>query len=67
MAGGKHHHRTRDWLGGSVFKGVILSEDERAKALQLTRHRFNAVAIARALGRRVPEVADFLNSLETSR
>ncbi|MBW8815573.1 MAG: hypothetical protein JF588_19300 [Caulobacterales bacterium] len=62
MAGGKHW--TRSWATGCVFKGVRLSTDERREAMRLARLRFPVLAIARALGRSVPDVEAFLKSPE---
>ncbi|WP_337186598.1 hypothetical protein [Phenylobacterium sp.] len=63
MAGGGKRG-TGSWETGCVWKGAILSAPERAKALELRRARFGPAAIARALGRSVPVVAEFLKSPE---
>ncbi|MDZ4374004.1 MAG: hypothetical protein U1C74_21625 [Phenylobacterium sp.] len=52
------------WETGCVWKGALLSAPERAKARELKRLRFSPAAIARALGRSVPAVVDYLNSPE---
>lgn len=61
-------NRRRGFLGDQcspcVHKGVLLSADERAKALRLKAQRFSAAAIARALGRPIPTVQAFLDSPE---
>ena len=62
MAGGKHW--TRSWETGSQYKGALLSADERRKARELRGRRFPPLAIARALGRSLPDVTDYLNSPE---
>lgn len=63
MSGGKRHRRT---IKVETRKGVLLSVDERRKALALRRMRFSVAEIARAIGRAAPDVADFLNSPEAS-
>lgn len=66
MSGGRT--RRRGFLGANVspcgHKGALLTADERATALRLKGQRFNATAIARAIGRSVRAVEDFLNSPE---
>lgn len=62
MSGGKH--RSRNQVIQQVRKGVLLSADERSAALRMRRQRFNTLAIARAIGRSVPDVQAFLDSPE---
>jgi len=62
MSGGKH--RSRRTITPETRKGVLLSADERATAQRLRRMRFNPAEIARAIGRSIPDVEDYLNSPE---
>jgi IS30 family transposase len=62
MGAGKHW--TKTWQTGCVFKGAQLSADERQEALRLKRQRFPDLAIARALGRALPTITEFLKSPE---
>lgn len=63
MPGGKHHS-----TGRVIFetrKGSLLSADERAKVRELVSRGWRSpAAIARAIGRSVPDVANYLNSPE---
>lgn len=63
MRGGKKHRRT---ILTETRKGALLTADERATAVRLRRSRFSAAEIARAIGRSVPDVEDFLNSPEAA-
>jgi len=49
-----------------VRKGFLLSADERATALRMQAQRMSPAAIARAIGRSIPDVAEFLNSPEAA-
>lgn len=62
MAGGKH--RSRKTIIRDTRKGSLLSADERAAAKRMKRNRMSVQAIARAIGRSVPDVQAFLASPE---
>jgi hypothetical protein len=62
MSGGRH--RGRRTIVQEARKGALLSADERATAARLRRMRFSPAEIARAIGRTIPDVEDFLNSPE---
>lgn len=61
MLGGKRHRRT---VVVDARKGWLLSADERRTAQRLKALRFSVQEIARAIGRSVAEVREFINSPE---
>lgn len=64
MSRGRHRNNLK--VDVESRKGALLSADERAEAARLRRCRFSPAEIARALGRRIPDVEAFLNSPEAS-
>ncbi len=62
MSGGRNRYTPR--IAPETRKPVLLGADERAEAMRLRRQRFSVAAIARAIGRSVPDVAEFLASPE---
>ena len=62
MSGGRHRYRVA--VVQETRKGVLLSADERLTVIRMRRMRFNAIAIAKAVGRSVPDIEEFLRSPE---
>lgn len=55
---------THTWQTGAQGKTRELSPGEQTKALELAGRRFGAAAIAKAIGRSVPDVRGFLERRE---
>ena len=64
MAGGRHRSQGR--VIHQAFKGFLLSHDERGAIVAMKRRtpRMSATALARAIGRPIAAVEEFLASPE---